>query len=154
MPAQILRLLHGISPFLYALVAVWLGGNFLYVQWRRKRQGFVFPTHGVLFAERFIVGRSQRAITGKLGNGGCPINVALTAEELWIVQFPFSTFAAFFDLDHRIARTAITKIELAGEKTLLTYRSGGGIESKMELHLRNPARFLEALEYLPQSRAT
>lgn len=147
MPPQVQTFLSGITPFLYMLVAVWLGGNFLYSQLRRYRKGFLFPAGDILYGERFITGRSHGALTGRLGNGGCPINVAITAEELWTgPPFPFSTFAAFFDLDHRIARTAITNIELVGAKTLVSYRSSGGIESKMELHLRNPTRFIEALE--------
>ncbi len=121
-----------------------------YMLWRRKIRGPHFPYRNevnILFEERWTSGRSHKSLFTRLGGANNCLRVTVTEDELWVApHFPFSAFAAQFDLDHRVRRESITNIEQKRKMTCVTFSIDDGNERTIDLRLRNADRFRTILK--------
>lgn len=88
---------------------------------------------------------------GFIGGAGNILEVTVTDHEVWIkAPFPANLFAIDFHLEHRIPRGAISKAELAPPASngwlLLEYEDEAGQRCQVSLLMRNPQKFLQAIE--------
>lgn len=120
--------------------------------------------HGVKFPpleSQHILFREQKASGGSsntkfqlfgLKSGAAQIlEVTVTDSEVWIrAPFPHNAFALEADLEHRIRKTAISRVESANVwgATLLRlyFTDASGNSARYSLRLRDPGAFLKALD--------
>jgi hypothetical protein len=126
--------------------------------WRRKVHGPQFPSRddvNVLFEERWTSGSSHKSLFTGMGGANNCLRIIVTDNELWIApHFPFSAFAATFDLDHRVRCDAITNIERNGKTVRITFVVDElGSERTLSLRLRNAERFCSMLQSRESCRA-
>jgi hypothetical protein len=135
---------------LWTAGVVWSVGAMAFMLWRRSRRGPHFPSRNevnVLFEEKWTSGRSCKSLFTRIGGANNCLRVVVTDDELWIApHFPFSAFAGQCDLDHRINRATIKRIERIGRKVTLEFAGEESQTRKVELKLRNPDGFLAAIE--------
>jgi hypothetical protein len=135
---------------LWAAAVAWCVGGMAFMLWRRRVRGPHFPDRdqvNILFEERWTSGRSFKSLFTRLGGANNCLRVTVTDDELWIApHFPFSAFAGKFDLDHRISRDAITRIEQNGRRITIEFALDAGEVRRVELRLRSPDGFRTAIE--------
>ncbi len=110
-----------------------------------------FTKQDIVYQEYFALGGSNKNILTKLGGASGCLRLVVTKEVLWVTSwFPFSLFAAAYDMEHVIPLRSIQAIE--GKKTLgiqslvLTYAEERGISHSLRLKPKNMQAFLDALE--------
>lgn len=129
---------------------LWVFGCMAFMLWRRKNREPHFPDRdevNILFEEHWTSGNSHKSLFTRLGGADHCLCVTVTDDELWVApHFPFSAFAAKFDLDHRVHRDTITSVEQNGKKTRVTFAIEDGDQRTITLRLRNADRFRAALQ--------
>ncbi len=143
--------------FLFCLVWVVVGFGWRYV--RHKRTGVVFPSvpaEQIRFEERTASGCSHKTMFTRLGGARNCLHVTVTDAEVWIGPiFPFSILAQQFDMEHRLPRASITRVQptqsVFVRSLLLDYRDEHGQAHRLSLVLRKPEEFLRALSLQPQT---
>ena len=103
------------------------------------------------FSETWTSGRSKRSVLSRLGGANSCLMVVVTDKALEVhPHFPFSLFGADeFGLDQTIPRDRIIRTSEAGEllgRTVEVEFEDRGNRQTVELRLREPKRFLEALQ--------
>lgn len=150
MPQQLEQFLTGVFPFLFVAAFVWVFGCIAFMLWRHKARGVRFPNRNdvnVLFEERWASGRSYKSLFTRFGGASNCLRVTVTEDELWVtLRFPFSAMAAQLDLEHRIPRDAITKIEQNHKIVSVVFTLDVGEERRIDLQLRKADQFLAALQ--------
>lgn len=150
MPQQLEQILIALFPFLLIGAFLWVFGWMAFMLWRRKIRGPHFPDRSevnILFEERWTSGRSHRSLFTRLGGANNCLCVTVTEDELWVAaHFPFSALGAQFDLDHRIRRDAITKIEQNRKMICISFALDDGNERRIDLCLRNLDQFRTVLQ--------
>lgn len=136
--------------FIAGLVGMaWGVAAMAFLLWRRKVHGPHFPARDevhVLFDERWTSGRSFKSLLTRLGGANKCLRVTVTDDELWITpHFPFSAFAATYDLDHRARRDAVRHIERHRRNVTIDFVGADGQEHRLELRLRDADGFVAAL---------
>ena len=72
--------------------------------------------------------------------------MTLTDDELWVTpHFPFSALGGKFDLDHRIRRDSIVRLDRKRKTIRLSYVLPDGSDRTIELRLRKADEFSRAL---------
>jgi hypothetical protein len=150
MPQKFQQFLNDNFAYLFVGAFLWSSFCIAFMLWRRKIRGPHFPdftTENVLFEERRTSGCSHKSLFTRMGGASNCLRVAVTDKDLWITpHFPFSAFAAPLDLDHRIRRDSITKVERKGRTVRITFIQDDGEERMIELRLRNADQFLAVLQ--------
>jgi hypothetical protein len=73
--------------------------------------------------------------------------VVLTDTELWVTTFAyFRGLAGFYDLDHRIPLSDVTRVEERGKSILVTFNRGDHKSGVLQLTLRDKDHFISQLE--------
>jgi hypothetical protein len=139
---QLQKALTDYFPFFVIASFLWAFGCMAFMIWRRKVRGPYFPNRSevnILFEERWTSGSSNKSRITQMGGANNCLRVTVTDDELWVTpHFPFGAFAAPFDLDHRVRRDAITKIERNGKMVRVSYLiHSDGRETTIILRLRN-----------------
>jgi hypothetical protein len=125
--------------------------------WRfyRHRQ-ISFPPRDsvhVRFHEGTASGSSNKNFFTRLGGANHCLRVTVTDEEIWVRSYFLLDLIVDVDLRHRIPRESVTSAQLAesrfGRRVLLDFRLPDGGSRRLSLHLRDPGRFLIALEGPP-----
>jgi len=149
-PQQLEQILIAVFPFLVVGAFLWVFVCTVFMLWRRKIRGPHFPDRSevnILFEERWTSGSSHKSRYTRLGGANNCLRVTVTDDELWVApHFPFSAFAAQFDLDHRVRRDAITNVEQNGRMIHVTFAVDDGVERLIVLRLRNADRFCAVLQ--------
>ena len=133
--------------FLFALV--WNVVGIAFLLWRRSRRGPAFPsleTVNVLFRERFASGASHRSWITRLGGASNCLTVVLSDSELWVTTFlPFTAFAGFYDLEHRIQLESLTTVSQQGKSVTIDFDMPDGDRRRIVLRLRRAKEFMAVL---------
>jgi hypothetical protein len=150
MPQQFQQILILVFPFLFVGAVCWVFAGMVLMLWRRRAHGPHFPDRNevnILFEERWTSGCSHKSLFTRCGGANNCLRVTVTDDELWVApHFPFSAFAARFDLDHRVRRDAITKIEQNGRTVRVSFALDDCEERMLSLRLRNADRFCTMLQ--------
>jgi hypothetical protein len=138
--------------FLFALV--WMVVMALLAARRRTEHGLpvrpVVPP-GARFAETWTSGRSKRSVIARLGGANNCLIVAVTDKAVEIhPHFPFNLFVGdVLGLDRVIPRENVVRVSEAGgmlgRTVEVEFKVPNGRET-VELRLREPKRFLEAMQ--------
>ena len=100
----------------------------------------------VIFEERFASGNSLKNILTRIGGARNCLRLVVTKDLLWVTSwFPFSLLTTFYDLEHVILRSRISKIEPDSGRVLLTFADERGVSHSLMLRPKNSANFLTAL---------
>jgi hypothetical protein len=150
---EIFTLIDRNWSLLCMLAALMFVGKFAWLCYERVRDGIEFPelkAGEFLFHEGMASGSSCKNWWTRMGGANNCLRVTVTADEVWVrTFFPFSLLAGEMDLEHRIARRAITKAELVPgvfrSWVRLEFRLADGSVRELKLRLRSPEEFLEAL---------
>jgi hypothetical protein len=108
----------------------------------------------IVYEERFASGASQKNMLTKLGGARNCLRLVVTREFLWVTSwFPFSVFAAVYDLEHVIPLRRISSVEparvLGSDSLLLSYTDDSGKSHTLCLIPRNREQFLTAIQVKP-----
>ena len=110
-----------------------------------------FNKQDVVYQEYFASGSSYKNFLTKLGGASNCLRLVVTDKVLWVTSwFPFSLFAALYDLEHvipfRSVRFIKGKRSLSVQSLLVTYTDEGGNSRTLRIKPKNTAAFLEALQ--------
>ncbi len=156
-PPQIQRILDGLHAPHQALFWVQVVPAILLLGYMLQRYllGLAtrpkFGKQDVIHQEYFASGSSQRNIFTKLGGANGCLRLVVTRDVLWVTSwFPFSLFAALYDLEHVIPRDKIVALETSSsfgkQGFLLTFTDGRGDRRTLRLQPKNMEGFVQALE--------
>jgi hypothetical protein len=151
---QLQQFFEHYSLWIFLLCFVWVVVGFGWCYYRHKQSGIIFPdpmSQHVRFHERAASGCSQKNIFTRLGGARNCLRVTVTDTEVWIRPFfPVSVLAQYFDLEHRIVRTSITRVQPSqsafAQSILLDYRDDRGQLHRLSLILHSPNEFRRALD--------
>lgn len=150
--------MHFNNTLFWGLWSAWAVVCLTYFAYRgneRKKRGPLFPARGsvpVLYQENFASGRSFKNILTKFGVARNCLKLIVTPDELWVTTFfPFTLFAEFYDLEHRILKRSIVSVRerrnvLGGRSMIVAYTSEAGRIGEIELIPKRYDRFRQALE--------
>lgn len=134
----------------FALAFVWSAGCMAFMLWRRSRRGPHFPsldTVNVLFRERFASASSHKSLITRIGGAQNCLSITLTDAELWVTTFfPFTAFAGFYDLDHRIPLECLNDFQRNGTKVTIDFVTPDGEARRIVLRLRRADHFVDAIK--------
>ena len=104
----------------------------------------------IVYQEYFASGSSHKNILTRLGGASRCLRLVVTKELLWVTSwFPFSMFAALYDLEHVIPLKKILSVEgqqsAMGQSLLLTFQDNQRKNHKLQLRPKNAEQFVEAL---------
>ena len=104
----------------------------------------------IVYQEYFASGNSCKNFLTRLGGASRCLRLVVTKELLWVTSwFPFSIFAALYDLEHVIPLQKILSVEgkqsAMGQSLLLTYTDNQSRNHSLQLRPKNPEEFVEAL---------
>ena len=104
----------------------------------------------IVYQEWFASGHSEANTLMKLGGASNCVRLIATANVLVVTSwFPFSLFSAFYDMEHVIPLTSISRVEQRRSFgmgfLLLVYQDNQGRTRKIGLMPRDQKRFLEAI---------
>jgi hypothetical protein len=141
--------------WLFFLGLLGASGLFVWYYLRHRKTGLIFPQLSpgqIRFQECRASGRSLNFRV--MGRAADCLEVTVTDAEVWIrMGFPFNLLAQTCDLEHRINRDSITRLEPEGtglrRGIILEYRDPGGQTHELFLRLRKADDFLTALGKLP-----
>ncbi len=146
---QAFRFIENNFAILFLFALAWTFAWMAYFLWRRSKTGPKFPPVGevtVLFRERFASGASHLSWMTRLGGASNCLSVILTDSELWITTFfPFTAFAGFYDLEHRISNQALTNVTQKGRSITIDFDMPDGDRRRIVLYLRRASEFMAAL---------
>jgi hypothetical protein len=132
-----------------ALALIWTIAWMAYFLWRRSRTGPQFPSLDqvtVLFRERFASGASHLTWITRLGGAQNCLSVTLTDSELWITTFfPFTAFAGFYDLEHRIPTIQLRSVQQNGKAVTIDFDARDGDTWRVVLYLRRASEFMAVI---------
>jgi len=102
--------------FHFFLVAViWNVIFFGYFYYKRRQRYPLFPDEAevtILHKENMASGRSHKSIFTKFGGAQNCLKIIVTNDELWVTSwFPFLLLVDKIDLEHRIPKTSILKVD-------------------------------------------
>ena len=128
-----------------------------YFRWRwneKRKRGPLFPAlldAPILYQENFASGRSHKNVVTRLGGASSCLKLIVTTNELWVTTFfPFTLFADFYDLEHRILKKNIVSVREArgffGRRLIIEYINLDGQRAEIELIPRRYEKFKQALE--------
>ena len=134
---------------------LWVGGGIalsVFFRLRRRKPIFAKPPADALFVERRTSGRSLRNFVTSVGGASNALMVAVTPDAV-VVQphFPFTLMflPEVYGLDEVVTRSRLRKVEevggILGRKIVLEFSSTARGDERLELRLRDPDRFLEAV---------
>ncbi|QJQ06616.1 hypothetical protein EJG51_013055 [Undibacterium piscinae] len=130
------------------LVAI---ASVLYRKIKSKPMRIVKPENS-LFMERWTSGRSLRNFVSRLGGARNCLFVAVTRNELIVrPHFPFTMFflPEIYGLEIVVPRSAVRSVEiksgLLGSSVLLNIDRSPGESFRLELRLRAPTEFAQAM---------
>ncbi len=150
MPPELQRFLNLHAGWIFALAVLWSIASLAYLLWRRRVHGPHFPDRRdvtILFEEKWTSGRSLKSLLTRLGGANNCLHVTVTEDELWVTpHFPFSAFGGKLDLDHRIARDDIESVAKRRWSIRVDYATPVGEPRSIDLRLRRPQKFLDALQ--------
>ena len=149
---QLQKVLSEAFRYLVIVAFVWAFGYMAFMFWRRRSHGPRLQNRNdanTLFEERWTSGSSHKSLFTRMGGANNCLRVTVTNDELWVtIHFPFSAFAAQFDLDHPVRCDAITKIERTGKIVRVTFlMENCGEERTIVLRLRNADAFCNSLQF-------
>lgn len=135
------------------------------VAFRLAKRRYLFRPHfhEILFAEKWVSGRSLRSLTSRLGSARHCLWVTVTPNELLVgPPFPFNLMflPEFYGLEYRINGADIIRVEhrmplFGPPRAVVTFRSSdAGDEEAFELTLRDLPRFLYVVEWLRRMRGS
>lgn len=109
----------------------------------------------ILYQEFFASGASQKNILTRLGGANNCLRLLVTRDLLWVTSwFPFSVFAATYDLVHVIPLRSISSIgssrHFFSNSLLLSFTDEFGQGHSLQLIPKNPDRFLAAIGRAPE----
>ena len=142
-------------PVLFAValgwMLIWVGLSFAYRKWKHKDVIAERPADAA-FLETWTSGNSNRSFLAKIGGARNCLLVAVTQDSLIVrPHFPFNLLflPQIFDLDHVIPRTHIrsvtAKTGLFGETAEVVFSVASEDTRTIELRLRQPQQFLQAV---------
>ena len=110
-----------------------------------------FSKQDVVYQEYFASGSSYKNFLTKIGGASNCLRLVVTDKVLWVTSwFPFSLFAALYDLEHVIPIQNLRSVEgtrtLGVQSLLLTYTDGGGKSHTLRIKPKNTAAFLDAVQ--------
>jgi len=105
----------------------------------------------IVFRERGASGHSKASLSTRIGGASRVLDVIVTEGELWIkgIWPAFSYIGAKYDLTHRVAISAVTKVQASDGKLELWFINEDGRPSHLELRLKDAAAFQRALQRRP-----
>ena len=120
------------------------------LKWREhKLSSSRFPNRDsvrIIFEERWTSGCSRESLWTRLGGANKCLWIVVTDSELWVSpHWPFGFLGMPYDLEHRISKRAISKIERTKKSVIVEFVRANGHAASLELRLRNTERFVDAL---------
>jgi hypothetical protein len=105
----------------------------------------------IVYQERFASGASQKNVLTKLGGARNCVRLVVTRDLLWVTSwFPFTIFAAVYDLVHVIPLRSISSIQqerfFGSDSLLLSYSDSSGRRHSLRLIPKNRQSFLRAVQ--------
>jgi len=144
------KFIHDNFFLFFMLGLLWIVVCIAFMLRRRSLHGPHYPsldTVNVLFRERFASGCSHKSLMTRLSGAQNCLSVTLTDTELWVTPiFPFTAFAAKFDLDHRISHEHLTGIQRNGGVVTVDYDTVDGESRRIVLRLRRVGQFFDAIK--------
>src|SRR2546422_10074370 len=142
-----MRVYYWISYPLFVLMCAYIIYKYFLAVRNRPR----IQKNDILYQEWFASGWSTKNILTQLGGGKNCTRLVITKDLLWVTSwFPFSLFAAAYDLEHVIPLDWITEIEqkrsFMWKGIRLTYVDANGAAHSLKLVPRNEESFLRAIE--------
>jgi hypothetical protein len=136
----------------WAITFLWISVAIAFKLWRRSHRGPHFPpldTVNVIFSERFASGSSHKSLFRRLGGAQNCLSITLTDSELWVTTFfPFTAFAASFDLEHQIPLERLSDVQRNGRNVTIDFATSDGVSRRIVLELRRADRFIKAITSL------
>ncbi len=140
---------------LFAAALGWVGlvvvASVVYRKAKSKPFRIVEPDHP-MFMERWTSGRSLRNFVSHFGGARNCLFVAVTRSELIVrPHFPFTLFflPEIYGLEMVVPRSSVRSVELKsgvlGSSILLSIDSSPGVSFQLELRLRAPTEFTQAM---------
>lgn len=110
-----------------------------------------FGKQDVAYQEYFASGSSHKNFLTKLGGANGCLRLVVTKDVLWVTSwFPFSLFAALYDLEHVIPLDRIVSLEtnssFGKQGFLLTFTNQQGDKRVLRLRPKRMEEFVQALE--------
>lgn len=147
--ASLERFIFGI----FVLVSLWVGVGIGWRWIRQKKSGLRFPKlppERVRFEEWTASGSSQKTAFTRLARARNCLRITVTDDEVWVRPFfPFNLLAPELDLEHRIPRASITRVQPKEgslyRTLLLEFQDPAGGAHRLSLNLKDPEGFLRAL---------
>ena len=146
---QLFRFIESNLAALFLFALAWNVVGIAFLLWRRSGRGLAFPSRdsvNVLFLERFASGASHLSWMTRLGGASNCLTVVLTDTELWITTFfPFTVFAGFYDLEHRIPLQSLREVSQDGKAVTIDFVLPDGERRRIVLRLRRALEFMAVL---------
>jgi hypothetical protein len=104
----------------------------------------------IIYQEWFASGHSRKNILTRLGGARNCLRLVVTKDLLWVTSwFPFSLFAALYDLEHVVPRAQILSVRRSRTflmpSVLLSFRDVEGAEHTLRLYPCRRNKFLRSL---------
>ncbi len=146
---QIFRFIENNFAAFFLFALVWNVVGIAFLLRRRSKKGPKFPpleTVNVVFRERFASGASHLSWITRLGGASNCLSVILTDSELWITTFfPFTAFAGYYDLEHRVSTQSLTQVLQNRKSVTIEFSMPDGAQRRIVLRLRSAPEFMAAL---------
>jgi hypothetical protein len=138
-------------------LALWFGTLFVilavfFLGGRKAEERFQdLDQQTIRFRERGASGRSHKSLVTKLAGANRVLDVIVTGSELWIkgIWPAFTYIGTKYDLSHRVPLDRVGPARIDGSSVFLKLRDEFGVESDIELRLRNPNDFISAIGASP-----
>ncbi len=136
-----------VGTLIVVLGAFFLGGRKAEARFRNLDQ------QTIRFRERGASGRSHKSWVTKIAGANRVLDVIVTGSELWIkgIWPAFTYIGSKYDLSHRVPLDRVGPARIDGASVFLKLRDESGTESDIELRLRNPNEFVNAVGGSPAS---
>jgi len=146
---QIFRFVTNNFAIVFLFALTWTIAWTAYLLWRHAQTGPKFPPLAdvtVLFREQFASGTSHLSWVTRLGGASNCLSVVLTDSELWVTAFfPFTAFAGFYDLEHRIPKQSLTHVSQRGRSVTIDFNMPNEDRRRIVLCMRRAPEFMAAL---------
>ena len=102
----------------------------------------------IKFREKYASGHSSKSLVTRLGGATRVLDVIVTTQELWIKgMWPMFTFiGSKYDLTHRVPLSSVRNVRAEGERVFFDIANESGLESPIELRLRDPNGFVRSID--------
>ena len=127
---------------LYLVLALFVGGR------KAEAQFGKLSDQTIVFRERGASGYSTKSMITRFGGASRVLDVIVTTGELWIkgIWPAFTYIGTMYDLTHRVPLANIREATAVGQRVSVRFVSSAATETNVELRLRDPKGFLEALD--------